>query len=34
MLTTYMNANFNKMFETLTYQKSYAQYLYSKHIHK
>ena len=34
MLTTYMNVNFNEMLETLTFQQSYAQYLYSIHIHK
>ena len=28
MLTTYMNVNFNKMLETLIFQRSYAQYLY------
>ena len=34
MLTTYMDMNFNKMLEVLTFQQSYAQYLYSIHIHK
>ena len=34
MWTTYMNVNFNKMLETLILQQSYAQYLYSTHIHK
>ena len=34
MLTTYMNVNFNKMLETLTFQQSYAQYLYWIHTHK
>lgn len=34
MLATYINANFNNMFETLTFQQSYSQYLYSLHIHK
>ena len=32
MFTTYMNANFNKMLETLIFQRSYAQHLYQKHI--
>ena len=32
MLTTYMNENFNKMLETLIFQRSYAQYLYQVHI--
>ena len=34
MLTTFMNVNFNKMLETLTFQQPHAQYLYSMHIHK
>ena len=29
-----MNVNFNEMFETLTFQQSCAQYLYSIHIYK
>ena len=28
-----MNVNFNKMLETLIFQRSYAQYLYQIHIH-
>ena len=28
MLTTYVNVNFNKMLETLIFQRSYAQHLY------
>ena len=34
ILTTYMNVNSNKMLETLIFQQSYAQHLYSIHIHK
>ena len=29
-----MNMNFQKMLETLTFQQSYAQYLYLIQIHK
>ena len=32
-MTAYINVNFNKMLETLTFQQSYAWYLYSIHIH-
>ena len=32
LLTIYMNVNFNKMLETLIFQRSYAQYLYQIHV--